>query len=335
MRIDDFKAALKIVNKAVGSDPPFNRIRIDRNKLIARDRTVSAVANLPADLECDILIDYVATLAVVKRMPATSEVTYNSASETLIISAGRSRASIAVAPEDPENIVPITISLTNGVSLTGQDAIAMAKQVIALLQYQCGEDVQPAWIGALQQISGKLLVIGEGSKIIAWVDDHWLAPAGVTNSMIPRRFSEQLDETDEPPQQILIGNIAASIFWANAAFSTMMLAGESPASLATLVTQWIDPQWEITEEFSAAANLVSDLTYGDVSIMHGELTGRSRTGETLVSAAATVPPGTSIAVPQVSLASVVKSAKRWQIDANNPSPFVADSVHGIVGTRPI
>lgn len=333
MKIDDFKAALKMVSKAVGPDLPFNRVRIEYDKLIARDRTISAVVNLPNSLECDILIDYLAATAVVKRMPETSHVAYNSASETLVVSSGRTRASIAVAPEDPENITPIVINQTNGVSIIRPDAVEFAKQVIALLQYQCGGDVQPPWLGALMQVNGKLMVIGEGSKIIAWVDDRWLVPGGVIDSMIPRRFTEQLDETDDPPRQILIGGGAASIFWDTAVFSTMMMAGEPQRSLGSLISQWTEPEWRIPDEFSETASLVSDLTYGDVTISGDEITGRSRAGETVVRAAASVPRGTSIVIPQASLASVVKTAHKWQINADSPSPFIVGPVHGLVGTR--
>lgn len=334
MQLDTLKTALSRVEKAVGDDPPFSRVRCRGREIIARDRTISATYSMTDDLGCDVLIDYATAVAAVKRMPPDSDVTYDQNGDRLIIRSGRTRAAIVRAPEDVDDIVAIS-SRTNGQSsIVGRDAYELAAAIVSLLRYQGPADATPQWLSALIQVGDDLMVIGDGSKIIAWTPDRWLTRANVTDVLIPRRFSEQLDSTDDPPSMILVSDTTISAIWeGSASFCTTFMAGSAPASVAALIRNWREPVWPVQDEFRTAAQLVSDLTVGDVTITNKTMSGMSRTGSMTTKSIVDVPDSTSVVVPQASLSVIAKTADRWQVDADNPSPFVAGVVRGLVCTR--
>lgn len=328
MRFDSLKLALTRVANAVGSNPPFNRVRIKRDVIIARDRSISATAGINDDLGVDVHIDHAALVAAAKRMPPDSDVIW--VDDALVIKHGRSRVTIKQAPEDVDDVSPILHSDDGCVRIFDRNAYNLAKSLIALREYQAPESIEPAWLGAIIQIAGVLAVIGEGSKIIAWTDDRWFAPAGIIGAIIPQRLSAHLSAVDEPPIEIRLGNNCISAIWADAAFSTSLLAGSAPETIANFISNWQEPKWAVTTEFCDAAQIVTGLSHGNIAVSNGEIFGKSKIGETTVSAHADMPIDTSMLISQTSLDIMAKTADKWQIDAPNPSPFIAGTVRGIV-----
>lgn len=332
MKCSDFTFAINSIGLAVGDDLPFSCIRINGDRIIARNRSTSAVSKISSNFMCDILIDYKSAMTVAKRMPATANVVYDETSGKIIIKEGRARASINSVPDDIDSISPLIINHDNSIRFDVDDEFTSTVKLLS--KYQSKEDIQPEWFSALIIINGKLLVISSASTIIAWTEDKWFRPNGVEDLIIPRKFCEHISSFDMHPEFIeKSGNIIHAQWPNGSSFSTTQMSGRVSQSLINIIENWRQPEWEMSDDFIDAANLVCDLAHGNLSIGEDEITGVSQVGNVSVENEIDLPSHPNVVMQQHVLKTLITGAEKWQITDGPTNPFVYKNICGLFASR--